>query len=180
VTGPSGRGAGPFVVPVAELQRQVGKRLEVDRSGVVDDLVCSGSAVVDGAECRIEGVLESILGGVSVRATVSAPWEGSCRRCLAPARGTVRVAVRELFTRGGDPEETYPLADDRVDLEPLVHDAVLLELPVAPLCRDDCAGLCPTCGAELDVAPCGCEPPADPRWAALDVLRVPDRGGSPD
>jgi uncharacterized protein len=176
VTGSAGRGA--FVVPVAELQRRVGKRTEVDRSGVLDDLACSGSAVVPGADCRIEAVLESILGGVSVRGTVSAPWQGACRRCLAPARGTVRADVREFFMPEGDPEETYPLNDDRIDLEPLVHDAVLLELPVAPLCRDDCAGLCATCGADSNTTRCGCEPPADPRWAALDVLRVPDRGRS--
>lgn len=169
-----------FVVPVAELQRQIGKRVRVDRSGPVADLACSGSAVPDGADCRIDATLESILGGVSVQGTVSAPWTGSCRRCLAPAAGTLDVAVRELFTAGGDAEETYPLAHDHVDLEPLVHDAVLLELPTAPLCRPDCAGLCPVCGVDRNETTCSCAAPLDPRWSALDVLRVPDRGDPPD
>jgi uncharacterized protein len=87
--------------------------------------------------------------------------------------------VRELFTRDGDPEETYPLGDDHIDLEPMVHDAVLLELPPAPLCRPDCAGLCPWCGANRNLAPCSCVAPSDPRWAALDALRVPGTGADP-
>jgi uncharacterized protein len=78
--------------------------------------------------------------------------------------------VRELYTRGGDGDETYRLDGDEVDLEPLVHDAVLLELPQAPLCRPDCLGLCPTCGANRNLDPCTCAAPRDPRWAALDAL----------
>jgi uncharacterized protein len=47
----------------------------------------------------------------------------------------------------------------------------VLELPMAPLCRDDCAGLCPQCGANRNEGDCGCVAPRDPRWANLDVLR---------
>ena len=51
--------------------------------------------------------------------------------------------------------------------------------PSVPLCRPDCLGLCPTCGADRNEEPCTCAEPGDPRWAALDVLRVPDdRGGA--
>ena len=121
-------------------------------------------------------MLESVLGGVSVTGTVSAPWTGACRRCLAAASGVLDCPVRELYTEDGDGDETYPLDDDDVDLEPLVRDAVLLELPLAPLCRPDCRGLCPICGADRNVEPCDCEAPPDPRWAALDVLRLPRAG----
>jgi uncharacterized protein len=55
-------------------------------------------------------------------------------------------------------------------LRPLVRDALLLELPLAPLCREDCRGLCAHCGADLNDGPCDCAPPRDPRWDALDVL----------
>ena len=71
-------------------------------------------------------------------------------------------------------DEAYPLAGDELDLEPLARDAVLLELPLAPLCTEDCQGLCPTCGANRNTESCDCAPPADPRWAALDVLRDAD------
>jgi uncharacterized protein len=76
-----------------------------------------------------------------------------------------------------DDEETYALGVDHLDLEPLARDAVLLNLPLAPLCRADCAGLCPICGADLADGDCGCdEESGDPRWAALDALR--DLGGA--
>jgi|SRR5271165_1690076 len=168
----------PFVVHVGKLRRDVGARWHEERLGCIEELDCSGSAVPADAPLLADVVLESVLGGVSVTGTVVAPWVGECRRCLAPASGQLRLAVRELYTVGGDGDDTYPLVEDEVDLEPLVHDAVLLELPPAPLCRPDCRGLCPACGANRNEAECGCEPSRDPRWGALDVLRVPGGAGA--
>jgi uncharacterized protein len=164
----------PFLVHVGKLRTAVGTRTKQLRQGPIDDLDCSGSAVPDGEMPVADVVLESVLGGVSVAGTVSAPWAGVCRRCLAPASGVLKVPVREIYTDDGDGEETYPLVGDEVDLEPLVRDAVLLELPQAPLCRPDCQGLCPYCGANRNEEACGCEAPSDPRWSALDVLRMPE------
>jgi uncharacterized protein len=162
----------PFVVHVASLRRTLGTHWHESRHGTIEALDCSGSAVPDGAVVSADVTLESVLGGVAVTGIVRAPWTGDCRRCLAPAAGELRVTVRELYTEDGDGEETYPLVDEQVDLEPLAHDALLLELPLAPLCRPGCQGLCPTCGANRNEERCGCQPPADPRWAALDALRV--------
>lgn len=168
-----------FVVHVARLRRAAGTRSHEVRRGPIDDLSCSGSAVPPGADVVVDVTLEAVLGAVAVTGRVRAPWTGECRRCLAPASGTLDVGVRELYAEGGDPEETYPLAHDELDLEPLARDAVLLELPQVPLCGPDCRGLCPTCGADRNEEPCTCAEPGDPRWAALDVLRVPDdRGGA--
>jgi uncharacterized protein len=68
-------------------------------------------------------------------------------------------------------DELYPIVDDTIDLGPLVRDAIVLELPMAPLCREDCRGLCPQCGADRNEGDCSCAAPKDPRWANLDVLR---------
>ncbi len=164
----------PFLVHVARLRREDGASWPEQLRGPIEDLACSGSAVPAGADCEADLVLESVIGGLSVQGTVSAPWVGECRRCLAPAAGTLQVAVRDLFTPGGDGEESYPLEGDDLDLEPLVRDAVLLELPQAPLCRPDCQGLCPDCGVDRNGDSCSCQAPPDPRWAALDALAVPD------
>jgi uncharacterized protein len=161
----------PFVVHAAKLRQVPGTRWHERRQGTIEDLACSGSAVPEGALLLADVTLESALGGVAVTGTVVAPWEGSCRRCLEPAVGVLEVPVRDLFTEESDGEETYPLVDDDVDLGPLVHDAILLELPQAPLCRPDCLGLCAVCGANRNEEPCTCEAPRDPRWSALDVLR---------
>ncbi|MHB8329537.1 MAG: YceD family protein [Acidimicrobiales bacterium] len=123
----------PFVVHVAKLRRAVGTRWHEVRRGVLDDLACSGSAVPEHAEVEADVVLESVMGGVAAAGTVGAPWAGGCRRCLASATGTLLVRVREHYTAGGEGEDTYRLGDGEVDLEPLVRDAVLLELPQAPL-----------------------------------------------
>jgi uncharacterized protein len=94
--------------------------------------------------------------------------------------GDLDVEVRELYRPHGrlrgadDDEETYELSGEHLDLAPLVRDALLLSLPLAPLCGPDCPGLCPSCGADLSVGTCGCpQTAADKRWAALDVLRGP-------
>jgi DUF177 domain-containing protein len=111
-----------------------------------------------------------------VTGTVKAPWVGVCRRCTAPAQGTLEVSVQERFCDPpgrGEPEdeEAYPIVEEAIDLAPLVHEAVLGELPLAPLCRDDCQGLCPWCGIDRNEDRCACVAPSDPRWASLDVLR---------
>ncbi len=161
----------PFVVSVAHLRRAAGERRQERRQGPVSGLEVTGSSVPAGAEVCVEVMLHSVPGAVVAHGTVTAPWRGPCRRCLADAEGTINVEVREVFEDDFDPEQTYPLRGDQLDLEPLARDTVLLELPLAPLCREDCAGICPTCGADRNVSPCRCAAASpDPRWAALDVL----------
>jgi uncharacterized protein len=177
----------PFVVHVARLRRAPGaRRHEVrrgpadsaaGRAGLTDRKFAVDSSVPEGAEAACDVVLESFDGGVMVTGTVLAPWQGVCRRCTAPVGGELRARVRERFTepggRYGDPddEEAYRITADQLDLWPMVRDALVLDLPLAPLCRPDCRGLCPHCGTDLNVAQCACVPPTDPRWANLDVLR---------
>ena len=162
----------PFVVNVGHLLRSPGERRREHRSGPVAGLRVTGSEVPADAEVVVDVVLDAVPGAVVATGTVTAPWRAPCRRCLTMAAGTVSAEVRELFEDEPDPEQTYPLTGDQLDLEPLAREAVLLELPQAPLCREDCAGICPTCGADRNVAPCLCaEAAPDPRWAALDALR---------
>lgn len=162
----------PFVVHVAKLRRVSGTRWHEVRRGILDGLACSGSSVPEGTEVEVDVTLESVAGGVSVSGTVRSSWSGECRRCLAPASGPVLVRVLEHYTEGGDGSDTYPLRDDEVDLELMARDAVLLELPQAPLCGPECRGLCPSCGANLNEEACTCKAaPADPRWSALAALR---------
>ena len=163
----------PFLVGVANLVR-TGPRRE-HRAGRIEGLVVSGSAVPMGADVDVDVLLEPVHAGVMVTGTVASRWEGPCRRCLGPAGGAVQAVVQELYEHSSDGQDTYALSGDQLDLEPLARDAVLLELPLAPLCREGCPGLCPSCGADLNDGPCGCPPgDRDPRWAALDELQGPD------
>ena len=162
-------------VSVADLVRRPTRRRDVRLDAHLDDLATSSASVPADHPVRIDVVLESVSDTIVVTGHAEATWRGECRRCLRPVGGTVGTSLREIFER--DPEEgaTYPLAGDEVDLAPMVREAVLLELPLAPLCRDDCAGLCPRCGADRNEADCGCDLTAkDPRWAALEGLDLPE------
>jgi uncharacterized protein len=166
----------PFVVQVAALRKTAGATRHEVRRGVIDDLDLAsvGVAVPAGRPVEVDLVLSSYPGGITATGTVSAPWVGECRRCGGPAGGTLVAEVRERFAPAGGTdgdEEAYPLTGDELDLEPLARDAVLLELPLAPLCTPDCLGLCPQCGTNWNLGPCTCRPAGDPRWAALDTLR---------
>jgi uncharacterized protein len=165
-----------FLVPVAALRRELGLRWERHCEGVLEELSVTGSQVPEGERVIVDVVLEAVVGGVAVVGTVRAPWVGACRRCLSPVQGGLEVAVRELYAPGADGEEIYPLENEVLDLSVLARDAVVLELPPAPLCRSECQGLCPTCGVNRNEEVCRCSAPRDPRWAALDALRLADGG----
>jgi len=165
--------AGPFVVNVAVLRRNHGTRRHERVEAPLADLRVTGSSVPEAEGVAVDLDLDSVPGGIVAAGTVEAPWLGECRRCLQPVRGRLHADVREVFEETPDPEETYPLAGDQIDLEPMARDAVLLELPQAPLCSERCKGLCPTCGANFNDTTCDCAPPTrDPRWAALDDLKL--------
>jgi uncharacterized protein len=159
-----------FVVEVAALLRQPGSRRVIRIEGQFPGLEVPTSRVPDGASVIFDGVLESVSPGILVSGTVFTPWEGTCRRCLEPAVGVVEDEVCELCCEDGDVETTYPLHGDLLDLAPLVRDACILDLPLAPLCRADCAGLCPECGVNRNLEQCSCDAPIDSRWAALRAL----------
>ena len=99
---------------------------------------------------------------------------GPCFRCLSDAELPVSLRLREYQATKpeGDEEQTEYLEDDRLDLSAWAHDAIALALPDKILCRDDCAGLCPVCGKDLNSEPHEhVEERVDPRWAKLTELR---------
>jgi DUF177 domain-containing protein len=69
--------------------------------------------------------------------------------------------------------DVFPFDGERIDLEPLFREQFVLAIPFAPLCSETCKGLCPQCGIDRNTASCTCEPPIDPRLAALKGLKIP-------
>ena len=167
----------PFLVQVTALRKQNGATRVERREGLIPGLGAVSVTVPDDEPVVLDVTLASYPGGITADGTVAAAWQGECRRCGGPVGGRVVARVSERFAPAGGTErdeEAYPLSGDELDLEPLARDAVLLELPLAPLCREDCAGLCPTCGANRNTESCECAPPTDVRWAVLDALRDDD------
>ncbi len=126
--------------------------------------------------------IESVHEGVLVTGTVSATAVGACVRCLDEVDLPVDSAFQELFVwpdrakhhrevdAEHDDEEEHRIENDQIDLEPVLRDAVLPNLPFQPVCRDDCLGLCSECGARLEDDPEHHHEQIDPRWAALETL----------
>jgi uncharacterized protein len=165
---------------VGKLRKQLGSSRHEQVRGTIAGLGAVGVLVPDGTSVDADLTLSSYPGGIMAAGRVTAPWQGECRRCGGPVSGTVVATVRERFAPPGaiQPEDdAYPLRGDQLDLEPLARDAVLLELPLAPLCSDECLGLCPRCGQNWNVSPCACVPEHDPRWSALDALAGPEGSG---
>lgn len=163
--------ANPLRIGVSELRRRPGNRAEVRRELPLGGLAVSTAAVPEGSDVVVEVVLESLSDGITARGSVEVPWEGECRRCLEMTSGTVHAPIDEVFKDHPDEGETLPLDGDFVDLGPIVHDAVVLSLPLAPLCRPDCPGPDPeSFPVVADRGSEAAERPPDPRWAALEGL----------
>lgn len=175
---------GPFVFDVRPLGRQPGSQRAEHRTvpapaGFGVELV----GVQEGADVELDIRLEAVMEGVLVTGTARAPLTGECARCLDPLTSGIEAEFQELFCylavreRDGEvTEEDHYLDGDLLDLEPVCRDAIVLALPLSPLCSGDCPGLCAECGARLaDVGPGhGHGDGVDPRWAALRLLDTAD------
>jgi DUF177 domain-containing protein len=160
-------------IPLAAALRHPGNARPVAAAVTFGGLGGRAAEVAAGTPVDLDLVLERIPEGIVVRGELATTWTAACSRCLEPVSGDIAVNIDELFETEPLEGETYLLEEDVIDLEPMVRDALLLELPPAPLCRPDCAGLCATCGANHNVAPCDCATDeADPRWAALRSLEI--------
>jgi uncharacterized protein len=132
-------------------------------------------AVPAGESIELDVRLESVTEGVYVSGSVRAPLAGECARCLDPLIDEIDVELAELFAypdsvtdETTDEDELPRVVDEMIDVEQIVRDAVVLALPLAPLCSPDCLGLCPVCGEKrADLAPDHGHETLDPRWAAL-------------
>jgi uncharacterized protein len=177
---------GPLVFDTRSLPRRPGSmRTETRVAPAPADLRTGMAGVREGAELHLDVTLESVTEGVLVTATVAAPLTGECARCLEPLAQDIEVSFQELFSYeqgdGDAGEDGYSLDGDLLDLEPVLRDALVPALPLAPLCRDDCPGLCAECGMLLAQAgpEHGHAPPVDPRWAGLQQMTQAGPAGVP-
>lgn len=162
-----------YVLDVATLLRRPGDRARLVLDEDLDGLATS---TAEATTLRGELVVEAMSDSISVAGTVELGFSGDCRRCLEPAVGSAAVDVQEVYERHPVEGETYALADDHVDVEPMLRELALLSLPLAPLCDDGCQGPDPE-RFPAEVAPDpedAAEPAPDPRWAALDDLVFDD------
>lgn len=164
----------PLVLDTHELSRRPGSmrrasltvpappRLGIDVLGVRE-----------GTDLSLDLRLESVVEGVLVTGSASAPVEGECVRCLEQLDQTLTVEFQELFLYDGadrapdDEDELFELNGDLLDLEPVIRNAVVLALPLQPVCDESCPGLCADCGVRMADDPTHQHETVDTRWQAL-------------
>lgn len=178
-----------FLVPLTHLQRRPGNMWEAELSfAAPQDMGVALAQVEPGSVVNVSVRLESVLDGVLASAAVEYTVTAECARCLEPLQWQDTSECVELFlypetdSRGrefqphdaesfdGDSESvTRFIHNDSLDLEEVVRDAIVLDLPLKPLCDPDCTGLCPTCGEKRNDDEHD-HVESDPRWAALEAL----------
>ncbi|MGH6653886.1 MAG: YceD family protein [Actinocrinis sp.] len=177
----------PFVFDVRDLGRRAGSMRQFDRDVPASDLLGAKGTMDDlystqGADLLLDLRIESVVEGVLATARISGDLAAQCVRCLDPVEVEVDADFQELFYYDAadlseeEVQEGQFVIEDLIDVEALAHDAIMLELPLQPLCQDDCPGLCAECGARLADDPEHGHDTVDPRWAALSGLTLPGGG----
>jgi len=150
-------------------------------------------AVVDGGSVDVELTADGST--VYVQGAIRGTVAIACSRCVAPVAVRFDERVRVTYVPAdevapaGDGEaaatdddgveltadelDVFPHDGELVDLAPLVREQFVLAVPFAPVCKDDCLGLCPQCGVDKNLETCACTRPADPRFAALAGVKLP-------
>ena len=152
-------------IDVADLLAHPGTRRDVRVSAPLEDLAGSAARVTEPVDVAV--TLERIPDGIVVRGTVQTRWQGQCSYCLTELDEPIELHVDELFETDPVEGETYPIEGHEIDLEQLVRDTVLLDLPLAPHCAAPCVPDAPESDSDADTSE-----PADPRWAALSELEI--------
>lgn len=164
-----------FKVSVAEILGRPGSYRDVElRRSLPGIRNALGEVAADPIDARLR--IESVVEGVLVGGTTAARAEMRCARCLDPVGADLKLELCELFVAPGHEapaeEEVYEVHGLEIDVEPMLRDALALALPLNPICREDCKGMCARCGRNLNQGECDCTTDeVDPRWADLDELR---------
>lgn len=173
----------PTVLDVHDFRR-AGESKRLQRQIILSDPPANPViGVPQGAPMDVELLMESVIDGVLVTGQVTYPMAGECSRCLDPVVGQGEVEFSQLYLWSAPDvldEDPLPLVEQGfVDISGDIRDAIGLDLPLAPVCREDCPGLCPRCGVRLaEVDPEHKHEELDPRWAALSQLQDDTDGGA--
>ena len=168
-------------IDVHALLGHPGESRRHDVLGTIEGLATELVAVPEDAPLGGSLLLESVVEGILVSGSLTGTWTVRCARCLTERSQPFTVEVSELFVSDDDPggdldDDRYALIDESIDLDQLVRDAVGVEIPLAPLCRSECKGLCEVCGGNRNLGECPGHEVLDPRFAVLaDLLpELPD------
>jgi len=161
-----------FLIPVHDLMRKPGQMRELESTVPLGAKLGEGLAQVPkGENIDLKLRLESVHEGIYVSGGLKTVAQAECSRCLEPVTVPVQVDIQELFAYSLEVEDDLVIQGEQIDLEPIIIDSVVLNLPFTPICSPDCLGLCSECGVRLNENPDHAhEAPIDSRWNELKKL----------
>ena len=161
-----------LIVNAAELLRRPGTERVIETTLTTAELGLDDERFVADELVRVSLKLESMSDGIVVIGEIDVPWHGTCRRCLKVLHEHEVSPVDELYQSVVSNPDAFEIVGDQLDLTSMVRELALLDAPQSPLCQPDCAGLCPICGIDLNVASCDCVAPVlGSPFDALNALR---------
>ncbi|HEY3483973.1 MAG TPA: DUF177 domain-containing protein [Ilumatobacteraceae bacterium] len=157
-------------VNTVELLRHAGQRRDVDVDVLPAELGITDQRLAADEVIAVRLAVVSTVDGLVVTGSVDVTVHEECRRCLRAVVELTSNAIDELYQEQVSDPDAFEIGPDALDLTPLVRDAAMLSLAgPPPLCRDDCQGICPQCGADRNETSCACDTTViDARWAALE------------
>jgi uncharacterized protein len=158
-----------YTIPVHDLMHKPGNMRELTTELILEADLGAGLAQVNkGGSINLDLRLESVHEGIYVSGLLKTEAEAECSRCLDPVKVPIRVDIQELFAYSLQVEDDLVIQDEQIDLEQVIVDSVVLNLPFTPICKADCLGLCSECGAKLNEDPDHAhEAKIDSRWTEL-------------
>lgn len=167
-------------VRIADIMSEVGSQKDVELSFDERELEIGEVTFLFPQRVRVEVAITNTGEGLLVQGSLLGEAKTSCSRCLVDAEVPIDIKIQEevlsvdeieVSDSAGLPDQ-YSHDGDSIDLAPMVEQALIIDLPSAPLCKTDCSGLCPICGIDRNLEQCDCETErTDPRWDALNSLK---------
>ena len=165
-------------ISVAEAQKRIGEIFPLEGSILPEGETWYGHELVFGSPVRVRGSYSFDSGTVTMDGTIEAETEDRCSRCGKPVQVRLRIPFTERFVKDAPDEDgdAYVYTGDVICPDRMIMDQIFLSYPLTPLCREDCKGLCPVCGADLNESDCGCKAPvAENPFAVLKTLTNNDK-----
>lgn len=161
-------------VSVAAALKQVGEPFRFELTETVEPVHYGGRAITFVAPLQVSGTYVFDGKGFQLEAHASTVLRSICARCAAAFDEPYTFSINECFAKAseiGPDDEVYPYLGDRLNIQKAVMDNLFLQLPLTSVCKPDCKGLCPVCGADRNKTACNCQPNGtDSPFAALSAL----------
>ena len=171
-----------MIIDVSSILKEFGGKISFDNEAEIPDLSFGGSEYRFGGPLSVKGGVSNTGGALALKADVSGMVTTQCARCMRDIDVPIEFAISETLMRDDD-EETVSDDEDviifggnTVELDEIIENNFIMNLSPRYLCSEDCKGLCPRCGKDLNDGDCGCvDDEIDPRWAALvDIMKNQD------